>query len=82
MGFFFQTLQYTMFVTVIAFFSRISDSRFGGTYMTLLNTLANLGNMFPSTISLGLIDILTYKQCSNDPTNDCSSRDFKNVRFI
>lgn len=71
-----------MFVTVIAFFSRISDSRFGGTYMTLLNTLANVGNTFPSTISLGMIDLLTYKECSIDSFNDCSTQNLKKVRLF
>ncbi len=30
-------------VTMIAFFTQISDKSIGGTYMTLLNTLYNLG---------------------------------------
>jgi len=32
-----------MFVSQMAFFSRISDPTIGGTYMTLLNTIANVG---------------------------------------
>lgn len=32
-----------MFVAQMAFFSRISDPVIGGTYMTLLNTIANVG---------------------------------------
>lgn len=32
-----------MFVAQMAFFSRISDPVIGGTYMTLLNTIANIG---------------------------------------
>lgn len=69
-----------MFISVMAFFSRISDSRFGGTYMTLLNTVTNLGYAWTSTISLGMIDVLTFNECSIDPTNKCSSADLKNVR--
>lgn len=32
-----------MFVAQMAFFSRVSDPSIGGSYMTLLNTIANLG---------------------------------------
>ena len=32
-----------MFVAQMAFFARVSDPLIGGSYMTLLNTLANLG---------------------------------------
>jgi len=32
-----------MFVSQMAFHAKISDPAIGGTYMTLLNTLANLG---------------------------------------
>jgi hypothetical protein len=35
-----------MFVCQMAFFAKISDPRVGGTYMTLLNTMANLGGMW------------------------------------
>lgn len=33
-----------MFVAQMSFFSRISDPVIGGSYMTLLNTIANVGN--------------------------------------
>lgn len=32
-----------MFVSQMAFFSRVSDPVIGGTYMTLLNTIGNVG---------------------------------------
>jgi len=32
-----------MFVSMMAFSAKVSDPRIGGTYMTLLNTVANLG---------------------------------------
>jgi len=69
-----------MFVAILAFFSRISDPRFGGTYMTLLNTLSNLGFVWPSTVALQLIDLLTIKKCSFDSVNDCSTLYLQNVR--
>jgi MFS transporter, PAT family, solute carrier family 33 (acetyl-CoA transportor), member 1 len=33
-----------MYVSMMAFFARVSDPAIGGTYMTLLNTVANLGS--------------------------------------
>ena len=40
---FFQVFVYSMFVSQMAFNAKISDPLIGGTYMTLLNTVANLG---------------------------------------
>jgi len=54
---------YAMFVAIMAFFARISDPAVGGTYMTFLNTLTNLGNMWPSSFVLWFVDIITYKSC-------------------
>lgn len=65
--------MYSMFVAVMAFFARISNPLFGGTNMTLLNTLTNLGTAWANTAALWLTDFLTYKQCSNNPTNTCST---------
>jgi PAT family acetyl-CoA transporter-like MFS transporter 1 len=59
-----QVALYSMFVAVMAFFARISDPAVGGTYMTLLNTLSNLGGNWPGTLALWMVDSLTYKQCS------------------
>ena len=42
----------SMFVAQMAFFNRVSDARIGGTYLTMLNTLANLGAQWPGTIAL------------------------------
>ncbi|KAL4142293.1 hypothetical protein QTP88_004779 [Uroleucon formosanum] len=74
-----QILSHTMFVALLAFFSRISDPRFGCTYMTLLNTLANLGFMWTSTVALGMIDMLTFKECSMDSENNCSTLDLQDI---
>merc|ERR1712128_417215 len=54
---------YAMFVAIMAFFARVSDPAVGGTYMTFLNTLSNLGNMWPSSFVLWFVDIITYKSC-------------------
>ena len=56
-----RALVYAMVVTLTAFFARISDPLVGGTYMTFLNTLGNLGHMWPTTFSLWFVDQVTYK---------------------
>jgi len=58
---------YAMFVAVMAFFARISDPAVGGTFMTFLNTLTNLGQMWPASFSLWFVDIITYKACVQKP---------------
>lgn len=55
---------YCMFVASMAFNAKISDPRSGGTYMTLLNTLSNLGGTWPSTVVLYFVDILTWSECT------------------
>jgi MFS transporter, PAT family, solute carrier family 33 (acetyl-CoA transportor), member 1 len=74
-----------MFVAVMAFFARISDPKIGGTYMTLLNTLCNLGGNWPTTLVLWLVDVLTWRECSNPGpevlgmNNTCSTASEKEV---
>ncbi|KAF0298195.1 Acetyl-coenzyme A transporter 1 [Amphibalanus amphitrite] len=58
-----QVALYSMFVSVMAFFARISDPAVGGTYMTLLNTVTNLGGNWPATMMLWMVDQLTWKTC-------------------
>ncbi|CAH0382597.1 unnamed protein product [Bemisia tabaci] len=70
---FHQITLYGMFVSAMAFFARISDPAVGGTYMTLLNTLCNLGGTWTSTVALWFVDSLTWKSCSNNSANDCST---------
>merc|ERR1712060_566965 len=45
-----------IFVAQMAFFARVSDPAYGGTYMTFLNTLGNLGGMWPPTVAFFLVD--------------------------
>ncbi len=52
-----------MFVALMAFFARVSDPHVGGTYMTLLNTLTNLGGNWPATLALWFVDTITVRQC-------------------
>jgi len=41
-----QIFVYSMFVSQMAFFAKVSDPKIGGTYMTLLNTVTNLGKKY------------------------------------
>ena len=43
---YFQITLYSMFVSIMAFSAKVSDPKIGGTYMTLLNTVANLGGVY------------------------------------
>jgi len=47
----------------MAFFSRISDTSIGGTYMTLLNTVSNLGHKLAETSIFFLIGATSSKLC-------------------
>eukprot|EP01084_Bolivina_argentea_P257048 432963_1 len=50
-----------MFTAQCAFFAKIADETIGGTYLTLLNTAANLGNTWPRYPVLRSIDLFTVK---------------------
>lgn len=65
----YQIFLYCMFVAVMAFFAKISDPTVGGTYMTLLNTVCNLGGNWPTSLVLWMVDMLTWKMCISEGTN-------------
>ncbi|KAK4234035.1 acetyl-coenzyme A transporter 1-domain-containing protein [Achaetomium macrosporum] len=52
-----------MFVAVAAFHARIADPVIGGTYMTLLATVCNLGGTFPRFFVLRMVDYFTSATC-------------------
>ncbi|CAG8959625.1 hypothetical protein HYFRA_00001528 [Hymenoscyphus fraxineus] len=52
-----------MFVAISAFHARIADPVIGGTYMTLLATVSNLGGTFPRFFVLKLVDFFTVASC-------------------
>ncbi len=54
------------FISMMAFFSRISDPTIGGSYMTLLNTIANLGSKWTSSVALLLLPRMTFHACTMD----------------
>jgi hypothetical protein len=47
-----------------SFFTKIADPSVGGTYMTLLNTLSNLGGTWPTSFILLAVDYFTDAPCS------------------
>ncbi|CAM9338726.1 unnamed protein product, partial [Pylaiella littoralis] len=55
-----------MFVAQMSFFSRVSDPVIGGTYMTLLNTIANVGGKWPNSLSLYMLERLTFSRCMTE----------------
>jgi PAT family acetyl-CoA transporter-like MFS transporter 1 len=57
-----------IFVSAMTFFSKISDPAIGGSYMTLLNTIANWGSKWPNVTMLWLLPKLTLNVC-DQPTN-------------
>ncbi|VVC28221.1 Major facilitator superfamily domain,Acetyl-coenzyme A transporter 1 [Cinara cedri] len=75
-----ESLSCLMYITLMAFFSRISDPRFGGTYMTLLCTVRSTGLVVPHTTVLKMVDVLTFYKCSNDFQNN-STGDLKNMSY-
>lgn len=57
-----------IFISSISFFAKISDPLIGGTYMTLLNTISNLGSKWPQVTTLWLLPKLTQTICENTVT--------------
>ena len=55
-----------VFVSLMSFFNRISDPIIGGTYMTLLNTITNLGSKWPNSVALWLLPKVTWKEGTSE----------------
>ncbi|XP_056139604.1 acetyl-coenzyme A transporter 1 [Lampris incognitus] len=70
-----QVALYSMYVACMAFHAKVSDPLIGGTYMTLLNTVTNLGGNWPSTVALWMVDPLTSKECQGAVGQSCDSPD-------
>lgn len=52
--------QSLIFMTL---FNLVSDVRFAGTYITLFNTINNLGYKWPTSLSLWLLDYTNFNYC-------------------
>lgn len=59
----------------MGFHAQVSDPRMGGTYMTLMNTVTNLGSKWPGTLALWLVDVVSLKGCEgvSDRSLDCDT---------
>ncbi|XP_050525711.1 acetyl-coenzyme A transporter 1-like isoform X2 [Daktulosphaira vitifoliae] len=72
-----RALMIIMRLSILSFFSRVSDSSVGSTYMSILNTLYSLGNACIKTTSFAAISYLTITKCSSnvfcDIFNVCKS---------
>lgn len=53
-----------MFTALGDFYNRISDPAMGGAYLTLLNTLANVGVIVPKLGVFAAMDALTVRRCA------------------
>jgi len=59
-----------MFVSSSAFYTLIADPVIGGTYLTLLNTVSNLGGTWPRFFILAGVDYFTKATCIFPETLD------------
>lgn len=60
-----QSFSSTLTFTALgSFFNSISDPSMGGAYLTLLNTIANMGYILPKTPLFYVMDALTISQCT------------------
>lgn len=67
-----QICTQTITVSNMAFSAKISDPEHGATFMTLYNTISNLGSMWPTAIALWLVDPLTITEsCIENATTLC-----------
>jgi hypothetical protein len=69
-----------MFTALGSFFNRISDPAMGGAYLTLLNTIANMGVVLPKTPIFALIDALTVVKC-HDASGAAAAGAFSSSSF-
>ncbi|SCV01014.1 LAMI_0G08768g1_1 [Lachancea mirantina] len=54
------------FVGIAAFHNKIADPMIGGTYLTLLNTISNMGGTWPRLLIMSMIDFFTKTECFMD----------------
>lgn len=50
------------FVSQCCFFNTVADESMGGTYMTLLNTISNMGGAWPKVVIFWAVDWLSCKE--------------------
>jgi len=52
-----------MFTAMGSFYNRVSDPNMGGAYLTLLNTIANMGVTVPKFAIFATMDLLSVRAC-------------------
>lgn len=62
----------TMFITMTAVFIKVSDPTVGGTYMTLLNTVDNMGGTYSNSLAVWLVEYLTWRDCGGEIVSEAS----------
>lgn len=50
----------------VYFYAKISDKTIGGTYMTLLHTVSNMGQILPLTLAFYLLELFTVRTCKDN----------------
>ncbi|XP_025406859.1 acetyl-coenzyme A transporter 1-like [Sipha flava] len=73
-----EMMNFFMILLLTSFFCRISDPRFGGTYMTLFNAVYFTGFLMTKTLGIQLVSLLTFSKCSINFNNICSASNMKN----
>ena len=79
-------VETSMSTMMMAFFStRSIANASSGTYMTFLTTLTNLGNFYPITLTLYLINLFTVKVCfpstTGSPINSTINYTINNYNY-
>lgn len=65
-----QITVYSIYVALMGFHAKVSDPAIGGTYMTLLNTLTNLGGNWPATLSLYLVEYFDVRHAASSTSSE------------
>ncbi|XP_050523096.1 acetyl-coenzyme A transporter 1-like isoform X2 [Daktulosphaira vitifoliae] len=60
-----KVLTMVMRLSILSFFSRVSDPSVSSTYMSILNTLFSLENSITKTSAIALVSLFTFKHCTN-----------------
>jgi len=71
-----------MFVSSSAFYTQIADPVIGGTYLTLLNTVTNLGGTWPRYFVLSGVDYFTKAICTLPTTSELDRTSLPSFRLF
>ena len=62
-----------------SFFARVADRKIGGTYITLMATVAALGGMYPSTLGMFLLNLFNVQKCFNEDQFSNNTTNFTSI---